>query len=810
MKMKRFVIGLAAFTIATMVTGSLVLWLLLARWVPTEGKRHLVQELEQRWPVTVSIGEVRYGLLRGLTLEQVRVIGRDTREVWCVIPSLHLSIGRLALLQRRIAFRGRVSLEVPCPTQVSLAGVYSLRDRSLAVAAQTGEVPLRLVTAPLVRYVPPELTDGTVQLQLHLLHSPQERLELAGRLTGRGLMWTAPAGQMTADLLLNGTVLPPTAEGSRWAAHADARLSHGSFEGTSPSMVITRMEGTARLTEDGLDIEELSGTLLDSPWKLEGGLTFTPARMEVLLSARQQLAPLAAAFPGAAPDWHPEGVAALRTVCRVALERRQLVDCQMRADVRDATVKGAKLMEPLTNVSGTMAIDWLTRQLSIDSLSGRLRGEPLSLHGTADLRPLGRLALHASGTAPLDAVTFWLSPATPVRQLPGKFDFNLDIDGTTAPGITVVARFPEGELQLTGRVTPEALIVEESRLSLEKSRLTAKGRLARAPERPSTLAVSGTVELAELTTIPFLPLPALEPWAMRGAAEVQGEFQGRLDDWRSASLRARVRSAHLQARQLPLDQLVCAIEQSNHTLRAQIPSALFADGKLAAELTLAHLDAARPDVSLQADLIGVALDRLAQVVPAWRNRSVTGRASGHATLSGTWQARKSWKGEGWLKADGERLGDVPLLDRFFRSGLVAPLAEWLGFESMRRAEIQQVSLRWRLANEQVSTEDLRLVGLVGAAAVVLYARGSAGLDHTINFEVEPEFSEQIVQQSRVIGSATAVLPTTVLVEAMSKVARYHVTGTLEEPKTRFQFTPQEAIKWMVAEAAGGLLGGLLQ
>ena len=52
-----------------MAAASLALWLFLSRWVPTEGKRHLIQELEQRWPVAVSIGQMRYGLLRGLTLE---------------------------------------------------------------------------------------------------------------------------------------------------------------------------------------------------------------------------------------------------------------------------------------------------------------------------------------------------------------------------------------------------------------------------------------------------------------------------------------------------------------------------------------------------------------------------------------------------------------------------------------------------------------------------------------------------------------------------------------------------------------------
>lgn len=809
MRAKRLVIGAAiCITLAT-AAASVALWLLLVRWVPTEGKRRLIQELEQRWPVTVSIGQMRYGLLRGLMLENVRVTGRDTREAWCVIPSLQLHIGRLALLKRRIAFRGRVSLDVPCPTHITLSGTYSLRDRFLSLDGQTGEVPLRSVTAPLARQVPSELTDGAVRLQFHLMHSPQERVELAGRINGTGLVWTAPTWRMRSDLSLTGTFLPPALQGSRWAAHADVRLSHGSFEAALLPSPITRMEGAARLTEDGLEVEELSGILLGSPWRLEGALTFKPARMEVLLTGRQQLAALAEAFPAAASDWHPDGTAALRAVCRGSLGRRPLVDCQTRADVRDATVKATKLMEPLTNVSGTMLFDVLTRRLSIDSLSGRLHGEPLALNGTADLRPAGRIALHASGSAPLEALAPWLSPTTPVGALAGKADFDLDIAGTATPDITLVARFPQGELQLAGRATPEALVIEESRLSLEKSRLTVQGRLSRTPARPSTLSVSGTVELAELTTIPFLPLPALEPWALRGAAEVQGEFQGRLDDWRSGSLRARVRAVHLQARQLPLEQLVCVIEQRGGALRIQIPSALFADGKLEAELTVTQMEAARQDVLIQADLIGMALDRLAQVIPAWRDRSVTGRASAHAALSGTWQAPESWNGEGWLKADGERLGDVPLLDKLFR-GLFGVLADRLGLDMLRRAQITSVAGRWQLARQRIGTEDLRLGGVAGMEPVAVYAKGSIGLDRTLDFVIEPELSEGVLMEAPTTSTlAHTVLKAAGQLERLRRlIGRHRLTGTLNEPVYRFEFSTQEIFK-QLAPGPADLLQGLL-
>jgi hypothetical protein len=202
------------------------------------------------------------------------------------------------------------------------------------------------------------------------------------------------------------------------------------------------------------------------------------------------------------------------------------------------------------------------------------------------------------------------------------------------------------------------------------------------------------------------------------------------------------------------------------------------------------------------------LAKFAQAIPAWRGRNVSGHASTHVVLSGNRPDRRTWQGEGWLNAEGEGLGQVPLLEKFFKNGLIGPLAEWLGLEPLRRAEIRQVSMRWKLVDERIRTDDLRLVGVTSAAAVMLYARGSVGLDQTIQFEVEPEFSEQVVRQAGSIGSAAAVLPSTVVVEAMSKVARYQIGGTLEKPRSNFRFTPQEALKWVVDRTAGGFLENL--
>lgn len=870
MSLKRIFLGLGALIAVIMIAASVALWLFLSRWVPVEGKARIIEEVERRWPVTATIGGLRYGVLQGLVLEEVRIDDRRTGEILAAAPAIRIQIARLPLLRRRVAFRGRVALERPFPADVTLAGAYSLRDRSLTLSVQTADIPLRGVTEPLAHRLPPALQDGSVRASLSFAYPPAGLPELAGRITGTGLSWVTPTWRAAGDVVFNGSAAPSSLPGGRWSIHGNLLLDEGMIDGLPVVATISRLQGRAKVLDDRIEVDSLSGIALDSPWTMEGTLTLAPLTVEAFLTARQQLAPAAARLPRLAAAWQPEGTAVLQAVCRGPIAPTAFFDCLARADLQNAVLTGQKLIEPITAIRGTLAYDALTRRLTLSRLNGRLRGKPITVDGEAMLGRTPRLSLRTTGTVPLEAVGPWLPPETPVRELGGQIDVELDlvgplpglqptgtitvhggsaalatptvvleaVDGAihltpeairideaamqlngrplelrgvmtrqAQPELTLNARFPEGELQAQGRLTTQTLLIDEAHLTLPVSRLTLQGRIAKDRTRASAVSALGLLDFSELTSLPFLPLPALEAWQLRGRAQLKGEYEGLFSDPAGASIRARIQSDHLEVRGIPLDQVDCTFEQRRGALRLQMPSARLADGRLNGELRLEQ----RPDgpvFSVQTDVTGMDLAKLGQAIPAWRDRAVSGNASTHAALSGHWPTRASWQGEGWLNAEGEGLGHVPLLERFFRMGLIAPLAEWLGLEPMRRAEIRQVSLRWQLAKERVKTDDLRLVGVAGAATVVLYARGSVGLDKSIEFEVEPEFSEHLVRQSGAIGSAATVLPGTVLVEAMSKVARYHLDGTLDHPHPHFRFTPQEALKWMVERATGGLFEGL--
>ena len=226
----------------------------------------------------------------------------------------------------------------------------------------------------------------------------------------------------------------------------------------------------------------------------------------------------------------------------------------------------------------------------------------------------------------------------------------------------------------------------------------------------------------------------------------------------------------------------------------RIPSAYLAQGKFWGEVTV-QPDASTRTFLAQTDVTALQLGQLVQLVPAWGSRRVTGTASGQLLLSGTFEDRATWLGEGWLNGSGEQLGDVPLLDKLFR-GLFGLLGERLGLESLRRAEITEASLRWRLSQERFSTEDLRLGGRAGTEPISIYGKGSVGFDQTLDFVIEPDLSEGVMLEA----PSTSTLARTVLKAAgqlerfRRLIGRHRLTGTIKDPHYQFEFSPQEVLK----------------
>ena len=531
------------------------------------------------------------------------------------------------------------------------------------------------------------------------------------------------------------------------------------------------------------------------------------------------------------------------------------------------------LREALTAVSGHVHVDIPARRLRIDELMARAGGGRIRLDGEALLRQPAMLDMTVEADIPVDLLQPWLAergwatavagdagialhltgqaatPRTdgevtlrdvaaesahlpaPVRALTGRL--RLDPDGvegqdvrvtlrdhpltvtfrlnrTTPPSLTALVAFSGGLLEFRGQLPQDDLVVDDAHLTLSHTDVRATGSWPRVAQRPAVLHARGTVELSELAKVPLLDWPVLASWHPHGQVSGEASFNGFPADWRAAAIHSRITTSALQLGQVPIDEGLMELDQRARRLRVTLAGARMAGGLVRSDLQVDYGTTPQTNqYALQLEATTVQLNQLAERIPAWRELGVSGEASANAQLSGVWADRPTWIGEGWINASGEQLGSMPLLDKVFR-GLFGLLGDRLGLDSLRRAQITSASARWRLQHERIVTENLRLAGYAGGAPVAVYATGSVGLDRTLNFVIEPEFTEQLMLEAPNTSSlASIALRAAGQLDRFRRlIGRHRLTGTLQEPDYRFEFSPSEAVR-QVAPAPADFLQGVL-
>jgi len=869
------------------VLGCIAVWILLATWVPTQGKARLVEELERLGPIHVSINTVQYRPLQGFLLDDVLVEERGSGTPWLKAPQLTLRINWWSLLlQQHVVFYAHAPLELPAVTQLKLAGRYRVHQRHLRCRIQTTEIPIESLGDALAAFVPPPLRAGRVALDLSATWQPSRSLHVAGQVIGTGLFWTEEALGARGDITLEGTATAPLSADARWTLDAVTTLRRGIVEGLPGGASLTNVEALGRLTQERLDIQRLTGAVMGFPVRLEATLEpLTRPSVEALIISHLDLTALStlvAPFLMGQPGWTMTGAVDATGVCRGPLqwspgseESRDGIlndptisegaegptpqlDCLAQVIVQDASVMGPKLPQPLTGLQGRLDYDMLTRELGVPSLQMRMGEESLAVQGRIGMTaPAPEMALELTGTLPLGAITPWLPDSTLMTQLAGRAELDVhvggtlttprlngqaiirdgslmvkalahpldDIDGTlhfteqtleshdlqlrldehllrlsgrvsdwdTEPTLSGTIQTAENTLEATVRLPKERVIIDRSTLTLPHSTLQLRGELARSPSSQSHLTLQGTLELADLAALPLVTLP-VEPSLIEGPLRVGIQIAGPLGTWKSLTARASVYAERVRIQTVPVAQGTLEAEQADGTLRIRIPQARVADGTLWGELLAEHRATTTYGI-VKFELTGLQLAQLARSIPAWREREIGGLASAKALISGDWDARATWVGEGWLNASGERLGNVPILDKVFQ-GLFGTLADRLGLESVRRAHITQASAQWKLSQERIFTEDLRLGGVAGTEPVAVYAKGSVGLDQTLDFIIEPEFSEQTVLQAPNTSTvANTLLKAAGQLDRLRRlIGRHRLIGTLKKPEYRFEVSPGEVFK----------------
>lgn len=727
------------------------LW--LTKWVSTQGKEWLETQFERHLPLDVAIGAMRYSWWQGFLLRDVTAVDPQTATRWVDAPEAQVQVSAWSFLFRREAsFRLKATLQSPCDATLTLSGRYGLKTHRLTLDVLTTDIAVDRLSPVLAQRLP-ALKSGQARLKVRVTAQPGQAPRMSGRLVGTALVWEHAPARMTADVIADGTVSPPAAEAAPWQVDVRLAIERGGVEGLpAPLHAIQALAGTFHLTHDSLEILTAQGATANAPWQLEG--TIAPLReLNADLVLRSQIALRALAVSlDVNPVWRPEGHADLLLVCRGPLTRWPDVELMARATLRDAAVTlPANPPQPLTRLTGVLEYDHLTKRLGTESLTGQLWDVPVTLSG----------------------------------MLTNLHD---------EPRFAAQLQFSAGVLTFQGLTRPDAVMLETAELSVGTSTLRAKGRISRTAGQPSRVSAGGTVELADLLRLPWVNTSGLKTWDPKGQTEVHVRLTGPLDRWQDLTAQGTLSADRLQLHGFLLRKVAAELKQGQGRLGLRLLEASLADGKLVGEYAV-DLAASPRRYLLEWDLTAAQLDQLASSVPAWRDRRLQGVLSGHGGFLGTRGDRAGLRGDGWMVAEGDRLLELPLLDRLFR-GVFGALADRLGLTTLRKAEIVRVAGQWQLAQERIRTEDFRVTGLSGTEPVTLVVRGSVGLDKTLDLVVEPELSEQLMLQAPTMSALSATILKVVggMERIRSLVGRHRVIGTIDKPEYTFEFSLDQLLQ----------------
>ena len=534
-------------------------------------------------------------------------------------------------------------------------------------------------------------------------------------------------------------------------------------------------------------IESLHGRIHDDPVTLEGSVTLTPP---AVLHLRAQTTTDLGLWKEVLPHNSVIQSLAGRVVGQLALDGSVTHPTwQGEATLEDARLQVRGWPKPIAGLTG--AIRFADDELSSSHLSFTIGDVPVLLAGT-------------------------------ITAL------------TASPQIACRVEASNSSLTLNGTLQSDRLLVDRSELSIGNSHVRVHGHVSRLPAQashPTTclsaeggstepcggsalgaedrwwgqLTATGTVDLSDLSRIPWVHPKGLEAWRVEGTTVVQLRLLGPLDDWRSVEAAGFLRADQVAVRGIPLRTVSAELEQRQGKVAIRLTHATVADGRLAgAWLLQPYSDPAR--YLFEFDLTKADLAQLVPLIPAWSRRQIHGSASAHASFSGVWNDRMSLRGDGWVHAAGDRLAELPLIDRLFH-GVFGALADRLGLASLRSAQLTKLAGQWRLSQERISTDDLRLSATAGTEAIVVGFRGSVGLDHTLDLIVEPELPEQLVLQApNTSALGTAILKLVGGAEQLKRlVGRHHLGGTIDHPQYTFELRLDQLLNSLLSSGFGQLL-----
>jgi len=592
--------------------------------------------------------------------------------------------------------------------------------------------------------------------------------------------------------------------------------------------------------------------------------------VELHLRTPVDLARLAQQLLAAVQTLKPQGAAQLDAVLRGPLRDWPNIELMATSAIRDGRCVVPTLAEPIQRIAGTLRYDHLSKRVELIALSGQLRDAPIHLAGTIrltnpttlnldadtvadlslvrDVRPdMAKIFAQLSGAASVRAkisgaigdlswsaattldraLVAWQSPPVAIEDVAGTivitereihtndlaFVFAKEpvtvraivSSYTSTPQITGTIQAGNATMQIAGTIRSDRVTMQRAQLTLGQLQLAADGTIAREANTRSTLNVSGTVDADALRQLPWVKLPALDDWQVHGQAAVRARLSGPLEHWQRTEIVGQFASDEVIIRHLPLRTIRGEIEQQDGKLSLRLLNAVFVDGRLTGQWQVDHTSTP-PRFALEFDVNQADLGQLSAAIPALKNNYIDGRVSGRAKLAGVWSDPQRLVGDGWVSAMGERLAELPLLDRVLH-GIFGVLGERFGLSSLRTAQITKIGGQWRLADGRVHSDDLQLTGAAGTEPLSIYAHGSVGLDKSLDIVVEPELSQELVAEAPNTSAFSRTILQTVggFDKFRRLIGQHHIGGTIDKPQYRFELSLDELFKQAIPFGLNQLL-----
>jgi hypothetical protein len=854
----------ALFSIGALLLSSLIAGGALTcfkRWVPVHGKARLIQWAEARWPLRIQLESLTWDPLRGFNFQELRMVHRDSLQLLVHIPAGHTDMQWLAsLVQRGLTFQSTVTMKHPALARVKARTI--LRPKNTIILEVKTDHPLQRsdFSPPWQAYLPPSWQAGRIHPDLIATLVPQQPWQISGTLHSEGLKLSQPhitEGRATLSLALY--IDPRT--WPHWQGSSHLLIEHARVHrAQQPAMVLT--QGSVSIQPTTWEVHSLKVSYNQTDWWVAGEFEQRGPAILSSLSILHPGFNLQHLHIPELP-LTVQGTMELEMHCNGKAWEHLLADCRGRAQLHGARAPLQPPALELEAITGTLLFDLFAQQYHLQNIQATWQSLPLQAAGTIHLRspsplnvvlnaetaltalPLpqavhaffkpthgrariqaevrGALAApqwqaqitlaHAAGTVaflaqPLEALTGQLTyaagtvTASNLALRLGSDDLmlsgSLGLQGPHALNAQLTT--PQGRWSLLGKAIPhQGLELTALEWSNGDESLHAAGQLAYPLEKPSYLTVDGSLHLRPNHPLRWIreTLPALpQPWQAR--VQLSGAFNGPLAQWQSAEGHWKALVYQLSYGELIVSEAELKLVLQNQRYWLEINRALVEPGTLSLKLHKG-VDPADTTWLLETRAQNIPLHRLQYLTKDLEAPLRSGVVAWDIQLKGA-PRFDQWQGAGWLRAESNNLGSMPLLNRLFGQGILGAFADGLGLEELRRARVTGLALSAQLHRGKLHTKDLVIQGTSAGDYVAIMAAGIVGLDKGLDSPIDlyldsPQIQASLAPQRPSSFLKASVLRGAGLLDRLRRQFGYvRLTGTLRQPQRTFELSPGPLIE----------------